>query len=130
MRDPRACAPYSTLRTCCIHYFEQKRVRFNERRGHEVQRLNYGFFSDPEEIDIYNRMLRETDFTKVRALMRQYDTRINQQAHQLLVNWWHRIVPMRSYVNGWKISPSHYLNQDWRISGSTSDVGVATVQFY
>jgi peptide/nickel transport system substrate-binding protein len=79
---------------------------------HEVHRLNYGFFSDPEEIDIYNRMLRETDFTKVRALMRQYDTRINQQAHQLLVVWWHRIVPMRSYVKGWKISPSHYLNQD------------------
>jgi peptide/nickel transport system substrate-binding protein len=79
---------------------------------HEVQRENYGYFADPEEVDIYNRMLKETDLTKVRALMRQYDTRINQQAHQLLVTWWHRIVPMRSYVKGWKISPSHYLNQD------------------
>ena len=57
-------------------------------------------------------MIRESDFTKVRTLMRQYDTRINQQAHQLVVTWWHRIVPMRSYVKGWKISPSHYLNQD------------------
>jgi hypothetical protein len=36
----------------------------------------------------------------------------NQRAHQLVVTWWHRIVPMRSYVKGWKISPSHYLNQD------------------
>ena len=26
--------------------------------------------------------------------------------------WWERIVPMRSYVKGWKISPSHYVNQD------------------
>jgi hypothetical protein len=25
---------------------------------------------------------------------------------------WYRIVPMRSYVKGWKISPSPYLNQD------------------
>jgi len=24
---------------------------------------------------------------------------------------WYRIVPHRSYVKGWKISPSHYLNQ-------------------
>ena len=79
---------------------------------HEVQGENYGYFTDPDEIEIYNRMLRETDFTKVRTLMRQYDTRINQQAHQLVVTWWHRIVPMRSYVKGWKISPSHYLNQD------------------
>jgi peptide/nickel transport system substrate-binding protein len=23
-----------------------------------------------------------------------------------------RIVPYRSYVKGWKISPSHYVNQD------------------
>ena len=48
----------------------------------------------------------------MRTLMRQYDTHINQQAHQLVVTWWYRIVPMRSYVKGWKISPSHYLNQD------------------
>ena len=79
---------------------------------HEVERENYGYFADPEEIEIYNAMLKETDLTKVRALMRQYDTRINEQAHQLSVIWWHRIVPMRSYVKGWKISPSHYLNQD------------------
>ena len=24
----------------------------------------------------------------------------------------HRIVPLRSYVKGWKVGPSHYLNQD------------------
>lgn len=79
---------------------------------HDVQRENYGYFVDPEMIDIYNRMLKETDATKVRALMRQYDTHVNQQTHQLSVTWWHRIIPMRSYVKGWKISPSHYLNQD------------------
>jgi hypothetical protein len=28
------------------------------------------------------------------------------------LTYWYRIVPMRSYVKGWKISPSHYLNQD------------------
>ena len=79
---------------------------------HEVQRENYGYFADPEMIDIYNRMLKETDLAKARVLMRQFETRINQQAHQLMVTYWYRIVPMRSYVKGWKISPSHYLNQD------------------
>ena len=79
---------------------------------HEVYHDNYGFFADPEMVEIYNRMLKETDPTKARVLMRQFDTRINDQAHQLMVTWWYRIVPMRSYVKGWKISPSHYLNQD------------------
>jgi peptide/nickel transport system substrate-binding protein len=79
---------------------------------HEVQRENYGYFADPQMVDIYNQMLRETDLKKARVLMRQFETRINQEAHQLMVTYWYRIVPMRSYVKGWKISPSHYLNQD------------------
>jgi peptide/nickel transport system substrate-binding protein len=28
------------------------------------------------------------------------------------VLWWHRIVSYRSYVQGWKISPTHFINQD------------------
>jgi peptide/nickel transport system substrate-binding protein len=79
---------------------------------HEIQRENYGYFADPQMVDIYNQMLRETDVKKARVFMRQFETRINQEAHQLMVTYWYRIVPMRSYVKGWKISPSHYLNQD------------------
>jgi peptide/nickel transport system substrate-binding protein len=26
--------------------------------------------------------------------------------------WWHRIVPYRSYVKGFKIAPTHFINQD------------------
>jgi peptide/nickel transport system substrate-binding protein len=78
----------------------------------EVYRENYGYFSDPQMIDIYNRMLKETDVAKARELMRQFEKRINDEAHQLAVTYWYRIVPMRSYVKGWKISPSHYVNQD------------------
>jgi peptide/nickel transport system substrate-binding protein len=79
---------------------------------HERYHDNYGYFSDPEEEAIYDKLERETDMAKARVLMRQFDVRINDQAHQLMVTWWRRIVPMRSYVKGWKISPSHYLNQD------------------
>jgi len=37
---------------------------------------------------------------------------LDTQAHMLMTPWWNRIVPYRSYVKGWKISPSHYVNQD------------------
>jgi ABC-type transport system substrate-binding protein len=57
--------------------------------GHD----NYGYFSDPEMVEIYNRMLKETDVAKARALMRKFETRINDQAHQLMVTYWYRIVP-------------------------------------
>jgi peptide/nickel transport system substrate-binding protein len=58
-------------------------------------------------------MLRETDKTKQRVLMRQYETRVlSDEVHSIYLLWWRRIVPYRSYVKGWKIGPSHYVNQD------------------
>ena len=45
--------------------------------------------------------------------MRGYETYVlDTAAHEIIMPWWNRIVPHRSYVHGWKISPSHYLNQD------------------
>ena len=58
-------------------------------------------------------MLHETDPTKQRAMMREFEKYVlDTQAHMIMTPWWYRIVPHRSYVKGWKISPSHYLNQD------------------
>jgi peptide/nickel transport system substrate-binding protein len=74
---------------------------------------NYGQFEDPRELVLYDKMLHETDFTKQRALMREYEKYVlDTQAHEIFLLWWYRTVPYRSYVKGWKISPSHYLNQD------------------
>ena len=80
---------------------------------HEVFSENYGQYDDKESIDIYRKMLRETDAAKQRALMRAFEKRVlDIEAHEMVVTYWNRIVPLRSYVKGWKISPSHYLNQD------------------
>jgi peptide/nickel transport system substrate-binding protein len=58
-------------------------------------------------------MLRESDPSRQRALMREFEKYvIDTEAHQLWVAWWYRIIPHRSYVKGWKISPSHFINQD------------------
>jgi peptide/nickel transport system substrate-binding protein len=74
---------------------------------------SYGQFEDQQEIDLYDRMLHETEFTKQRALMRDFEKHVlDSQAHEIFLLWYYRIVPYRSYVRGWKISPSHYLNQD------------------
>ena len=37
---------------------------------------------------------------------------MGDEAHIAFLLWWNRIVPLRSYMHGWKIGPSHYLNQD------------------
>ena len=45
--------------------------------------------------------------------MREFEKYVlDDQAHAVFLLWWYQIVPHRSYVKGWKIGPSHYLNQD------------------
>ncbi len=78
-----------------------------------VSSANFGYYDDPKEIDLYDKMLHETDPTKQRADMWNFVKWVlDDQAHFIETMWWYRIVPLRSYVNGWKIGPSHYLNQD------------------
>jgi peptide/nickel transport system substrate-binding protein len=74
---------------------------------------NYGYYKDPVEADIYDKMLHEIDPVKQRVLMRAYEKQIvDVEAHEFPMLWWERIVVARSYVKGWKIGPSHYINQD------------------
>src|SRR5205807_2245754 len=80
---------------------------------HTVFTENYGGYEDPAEIELYQKMLREADPAKQRLLMREFEKYvIDTQAHELPLTFWYRIVPYRSYVKGWKISPSHFVNQD------------------
>jgi peptide/nickel transport system substrate-binding protein len=72
---------------------------------------NYGGYEDPKLIEIYNSMLRETDPAKQRAKMREFETyALDTQVDTIMTPWWSRIITHRSYMKGWKISPSHYLN--------------------
>ena len=74
---------------------------------------NYGNYEDPKSDKLLDDALHETDLDKQKQLMLQFAKHImDTEAHKLMVLWWYRIVPYRSYVKGWKISPSHYINQD------------------
>ncbi|HUI34597.1 MAG TPA: ABC transporter substrate-binding protein [Stellaceae bacterium] len=80
---------------------------------HTVSEGNYGNFEDDHEVDLYNRMLRELDKAKQKQLILEFNKYVlDEQAHGIFLLWWQRIVPYRAYVKGWKIGPSHYLNQD------------------
>ena len=74
---------------------------------------NYGHYEDPTEVDLYDKMLHETDPQQQRAAMHRFEKYVlDDQAHMVWALWWHRIVPYRSYVKGFKIAPTHFINQD------------------
>ncbi len=73
---------------------------------------NYGSYDDVELEQIYDKLLKSGSESEQRTLMRQYEKRaLHDQAHMGVTLWWYKINPHRSYVRGWKIAPSHYLNQ-------------------
>jgi len=80
---------------------------------HTIYTENYGNYEDDKEIELYNKMLHEPDPAKQRVLMREFEKYVlDTQAHEIVTPWWYRIIAHQSYVKGWKISPSHYINQD------------------
>jgi peptide/nickel transport system substrate-binding protein len=80
---------------------------------HKIYSENFAYHEDQKQVDLYDAMVRTTDPAKARLIMREYERQIiDVGAHQLPVTWWYRILPMRSYVKGWKITSSHYLNQN------------------
>lgn len=74
---------------------------------------NHVNYKDRELDKLFDAMNRTTDVAEQRRIMRQYEKRVlDDQAHMFVTLWWYRIIPHRSVVRGWKISPSHHMNQD------------------
>jgi len=70
----------------------------------------YGRFKDPALEEMHQKMNRTSDVAEQRRLMRAYEKRVlDEEAHNFISLWWYRIIPHRSYLKGWKISPSHYI---------------------
>jgi len=73
---------------------------------------NYANCDNPKLGELHQAMNRTGDVAEQRKLMREYERIIlDEQAHSAHALWWYKINPHRSYVKGWKIAPSHYLNQ-------------------
>ena len=74
---------------------------------------NYGGYDD-QDADRHLRQDGARDRPGEAALlMRAFETRVvDTMAYEFPMLWWNRILPERSYMHGWKIGPSHYVNQD------------------
>ncbi len=73
---------------------------------------NYTNHTDDKATELYLDMLQEADPKKQFDKMRAYEKHLLlDMAHFTPGFWWYKINPHRTYVKGWKIAPSHYLNQ-------------------
>ena len=73
---------------------------------------NYANTTDKKSDELYFAMLYETNPQKQYEKMRAYEKHILLDTAQYIpAFWWYRITVQRSYVKGWSVGPSHYVNQ-------------------
>ncbi len=73
---------------------------------------NTGRYTDRELDALYDRLTAVSDPAQRRAITRQFEARLFEQAYAFPVLWFHRIAATSARVQGWRITPSHLLNQD------------------
>lgn len=74
---------------------------------------NYGRYTDPQLDELYDQQSRETDPEKRKQLIWKFeDIALGEKAYVLTALWWQRIVPHARELQGYKVLPSHYVNQD------------------
>lgn len=77
--------------------------------------INYARYQDPVLDELYEAQSQASEPVARRKLIAQFERRVlDEQAHYIPTLWWHRIVPHWATVKGWKITASHYVNQDLR----------------
>ena len=77
--------------------------------------VNYSRYKDSTLDELYERQSRMLDLKDRLPIIRQMEKRaIGDQAYQFPLLWWQRVIPHNSRLKGWKIGPSHYVNQDLR----------------
>jgi len=76
---------------------------------------NYARYKDPVLDRLYEAQSRTRDPEERRRLIAQFERRVlDEEAHYIPTLWWHRIVVHSAAMKGWKVTPSHFMNQDLR----------------
>lgn len=74
--------------------------------------INTARYIDRELDALYDRIDGSTDPAARTALTRAFERRLYDQSYMMPVLWYHRTVVTASRLKGWRITPSHLLNQD------------------
>jgi peptide/nickel transport system substrate-binding protein len=74
--------------------------------------LNYGKYKDPKLDDFFEKQKRATNKGERTKLIREFERHLFEQSYAVPLIWWQRIIVHDKRVNGWHVSPSHYIGQD------------------
>jgi peptide/nickel transport system substrate-binding protein len=89
-------------------------VLFNRYISYDRSPINYSRATDRTLDALFDRQQRTLDAAQRRAIVREMDVRVLDEATTLPIFWTNRIIAIAPEVRGWTVMPSHFLGQDLR----------------
>jgi peptide/nickel transport system substrate-binding protein len=74
--------------------------------------INYSRANDRVLDDLYDKQIRASSTQERYKLLREFEKRALNEAYTFPTLWWHRSIVTWKKLQGWSMSPSHYLHQD------------------
>ena len=93
-------------------YLDDPTQNFVKFLSKKLTPLGYSGHEDTKIDDLYQRQQRALDPVARTKLVRELDTYVLTTAYSVPFLWTQRIVVMPKKVQGWNMTPSHYLSQD------------------
>ena len=87
-------------------------LEFLKYISRDRSQLNIARYIDRDLDGIFDKIVATSDTTERRKLTRAFETRLYDQSYMMPVLWMQRLTLMSSRLQGWRITPSHLINQD------------------
>jgi peptide/nickel transport system substrate-binding protein len=87
-------------------------LQFIKYLSSDKSTINYGRYKDPTLDHLYEMQTRTTDNEQRKMFVREFEFRALSEAYTVPTIWYNRIIVHAAQMKGWKITPSHYINQD------------------
>jgi peptide/nickel transport system substrate-binding protein len=93
-------------------FYDDPTIQLAKYVSPDLSPVNFSGSTDRELDALYVGQAVTTDMAKRAAIVRAFERRELTEAYSVPLLWWNRIVVTSSKVQGWSITPSHFIGQD------------------
>ena len=110
--DPTWRATFDAALDFNCDFMDEPNLALVKYLSHDRSSINYAQQTDRTLDALFDKQSGELDKKKRYAILREFEKRALEQAYTIPTIWWHRIIVHWNTMQGWEVTPSHYLNQD------------------
>ena len=93
-------------------FYDDPTIQLTKFVSHDLSPIDYSGATDRFLDALYVGQAVTTDAAKRAAIVREFERHALTEAYTVPLLWWNRIVVTSSRVQGWAITPSHFIGQD------------------